>query len=121
MSQIEPRDLRRLIGYLGQDVRLFADTLRDNLNLNLLERDDARLMQALDFAAFRPFVSGHHKGLDLKIHDGGQGLSVGQRQSIGWARLWLQAPIEATMVCASKHGCKVGQRSSQHIVCRSCR
>ncbi len=92
MGQIEPRDLRRLIGYLGQDVRLFTGTLRDNLNLNLLERDDTRLMAALDFAGLGQFVKGHHKGLDLEILDGGQGLSIGQRQSIGWARLWLQDP-----------------------------
>ena len=92
MSQIEPRDLRRMIGYLGQDVRLFAGTLRDNLNLTMLERDEERLLQALDFAGLGPFVKGHHKGLDLEIGDGGQGLSIGQRQSIGWARLWLQDP-----------------------------
>lgn len=92
MSQIEPRDLRRLIGYLGQDVRLFSGTLRDNLNLTLLERDDDRLMRALDFAGLGAFVKEHHKGLDLDILDGGQGLSIGQRQSIGWARLWLQDP-----------------------------
>jgi ATP-binding cassette subfamily C protein LapB len=30
--------------------------------------------------------------LDLPVRDGGAGLSVGQRQSIGWARLWLQDP-----------------------------
>ncbi|WP_281967440.1 ATP-binding cassette domain-containing protein [Roseovarius nanhaiticus] len=92
MNQIEPRDIRRGIGYLGQDVRLFTGTLRENLNLNLLERDDARLMQALDFAGLGPFVRGHPKGLDVEILDGGGGLSQGQRQSIGWARLWLQNP-----------------------------
>jgi len=92
MSQIEPRDLRRLVGYLGQDVRLFAGSLRDNLNLTMLERDDDRLMQALEFAGLGDFVRSHHKGLDLDILDGGQGLSIGQRQSIGWARLWLQDP-----------------------------
>ena len=92
MAQIAPRDLRRLVGYLGQDVRLFAGTLRDNLNLTLLERDDERLFRALDFAGLGPFVKSHPKGLDLEIRDGGQGLSVGQRQSIGWARLWLQNP-----------------------------
>lgn len=92
MNQTEPRDLRRLIGYLGQDVRLFAGTLRDNLNLTMLERDDARLLAALDFAGLGPFVNEHHKGLDLEIKDNGAGLSIGQRQSIGWARLWLQDP-----------------------------
>lgn len=92
LAQIDPRDVRRMVGYLGQDVRLFAGTLRDNLNLAMLERDDARLLQALDFAGLGPFVREHHKGLDLEIGDGGQGLSIGQRQSVGWARLWLQDP-----------------------------
>ena len=92
MAQIEPRDLRRLIGYLGQDVRLFSGSLRDNLNLTMLERDDDRLLAALEFAGLGSFVKNHHKGLDLEIKDAGAGLSVGQRQSIGWARLWLQDP-----------------------------
>ncbi|GGG71715.1 ABC transporter ATP-binding protein/permease [Salipiger pallidus] len=92
VGQIEPRDLRRCIGYLGQDVRLFQGTLRDNLTLSLLERDDARLYEALDFAGLGQFVKQHPKGLDLDIRDGGEGLSGGQRQSIGWARLWLQDP-----------------------------
>ena len=92
MAQIHPRDLRRHIGYLGQEVRLFAGTLRDNLNLSQLERDDDRLFRALEFAGLAPFVKGHPKGLDMAIRDGGEGLSVGQRQSIGWARIWLQDP-----------------------------
>jgi len=92
MSQIEPRDVRRNIGYLGQDVRFFTGTLRENLNLNLLERDDTRLMEALEFAGLGAFIRGHPKGLDVEILDGGGGLSQGQRQSIGWARLWLQDP-----------------------------
>lgn len=92
LGQIDPRDVRRAVGYLSQDVRLFAGSLRDNLNLNQLERDDDRLLAALDFAGLGQFVRGHHKGLDLDIRDGGEGLSVGQRQSIGWARMWLQDP-----------------------------
>jgi len=92
MAQVMPRDLRRGIGYLSQEVRLFSGTLRENLNLTLLERDDDRLLAALDFAGLGPFVRGHPKGLDLEIADGGEGLSIGQRQSIGWARLWLQDP-----------------------------
>lgn len=93
MGQIAPRDIRRMVGYLGQEVRLFSGTLRDNLNLNLLEQDDDRLFAALDFAGLGQFVKNHPKGLDLDIRDGGAGLSIGQRQSIGWARLWLQDPV----------------------------
>ncbi|MDX5414114.1 MAG: ATP-binding cassette domain-containing protein, partial [Rhodobacterales bacterium] len=92
MGQIDPRDTRRAIGYLGQEVRLFAGTLRENLTFNLLERDDDRLLQALDFAGLGQFVKAHPRGLDLELGDGGAGLSIGQRQSVGWARLWLQNP-----------------------------
>jgi ATP-binding cassette, subfamily C, bacterial LapB len=92
LGQIHPRDLRRGIGYLGQEVRLIAGTIRDNLNMNQLERDDDRLLEALDFAGLGPFIRNHPRGLDLVIRELGEGLSVGQRQSIGWARLWLQNP-----------------------------
>lgn len=92
LAQVHPRDLRRSLGYLGQDVRLFAGSIRDNLNMTQLERDDSRLLAALDFAGLGPFVRNHPRGLDLEIRELGEGLSVGQRQSIGWARLWLQDP-----------------------------
>lgn len=97
MEQLHPRDLRRGVGYLGQDVRLFAGTLRDNLNLTQLERDDDRLFAALDFAGLGPFVRQHPRGLDVEIKEMGEGLSVGQRQSIGWARMWLQDPAVAIL------------------------
>lgn len=97
IDQLHPRDLRRGVGYLGQDVRLFAGTLRDNLNLTQLERDDERLFAALDFAGLGPFVRNHPRGLDVEIKEMGEGLSVGQRQSIGWARIWLQDPAVAIL------------------------
>lgn len=97
LGQVHPRDLRRGIGYLGQDVRLFSGTLRDNLNTTQLERDDDRMLEALDFAGLGPFVRNHPRGLDLEIKEMGEGLSVGQRQSVGWARLWLQDPAVAIL------------------------
>lgn len=97
LAQVHPRDLRRGIGYLSQEVRLFAGSLRDNLNMTQLERDDDRLFDALDFAGLGPFVRSHPRGLDLEIKEMGEGLSVGQRQSLGWARLWLQNPAVAIL------------------------
>ena len=97
LGQVHPRDLRRGIGYLGQEVRLFAGSLRDNLNTTQLERDDDRMLEALDFAGLGQFVRNHPRGLDLEIKEMGEGLSVGQRQSLGWARLWLQDPAVAIL------------------------
>lgn len=97
LGQIHPRDLRRSVGYLGQEVRLFSGTLRSNLTMNALERDDDRLLAAMDFAGLGPFVRSHPRGLDLEIKEMGEGVSVGQRQSLGWARLWLQDPAIAIL------------------------
>lgn len=97
LGQIHPRDLRRQVSYLGQEVRLFSGTLRSNLTMNALERDDERLLAALDFAGLGPFVRSHPRGLDLEIREMGEGVSVGQRQSLGWARLWLQDPAVAIL------------------------
>lgn len=92
MAQIQPGDIRREIGYLPQEIRLFTGSLRDNLTLGMPEVDDDRLLAALDFAGLGPFVRAQAAGLDTMLRDGGEGLSTGQRQSIGWARLWLQDP-----------------------------
>jgi ATP-binding cassette subfamily C protein LapB len=92
IRQIDPTDLRRNIGYLPQDIRMYRGTLRDNLATAGLATNDDDLMQALSFAGLDEFVQQHPEGLDLAIRDGGEGLSIGQRQSVGLARLYLQNP-----------------------------
>lgn len=92
LAQIDPDDVRRNIGYLSQEVKLFSGTLRDNLLLGVNDHDEASLFEAMAFGGLDRFVKGHPKGLDMPIADGGDGLSVGQRQSVGLARLFLQDP-----------------------------
>ena len=92
IRQIDPADLRRAIAYLPQDTRLFYGTLRDNLLLGLDQRDDEELLEALAFVGADGLVRDHPLGLDLPIGEGGSGVSGGQRQSIGLARVWLRDP-----------------------------
>ncbi|WP_336055884.1 type I secretion system permease/ATPase [Nitratireductor sp. CH_MIT9313-5] len=92
IRQIDPVDLRRAIAYLQQDVRLFFGTLRENLNLGLEDREDEELIEALEFVGAESLVREHPLGLDRPIGEGGSGVSGGQRQSIGLARLWLRDP-----------------------------
>jgi ATP-binding cassette subfamily C protein LapB len=51
----------------------------------------------LEFAGLGKLVSSSTRGLDLAIQDGGEGLSVGQRASVGLARLYLQDPAIVLM------------------------
>ncbi|WP_445004091.1 type I secretion system permease/ATPase [Halomonas mongoliensis] len=91
LSQIEPADRRRAIGYLPQDIALFYGTLRENLLLDGAAHDDAALMEALEAVGLGNFVRRHPLGLDLPIQGSGS-VSGGQRQAIGLARLLLQDP-----------------------------
>jgi len=91
-QQIDPDDLRKAVGYLPQEPRLFKGTLRENLSMGASQVSDARLFEALDFAGLGKLVASTTRGLDLEIHDGGEGLSVGQRAAVGLARLHLQNP-----------------------------
>lgn len=96
-QQIDPDDLRRAIGYLPQEPRLFRGTLRENLLMGTASFDDTRLFEALEFAGLGKLVSASTRGLDLEIQDGGEGLSVGQRAAVGLARLHLQDPAIVLM------------------------
>ncbi|MCT9000026.1 type I secretion system permease/ATPase [Chelativorans intermedius] len=92
MRQIDPADIRKAVGYLPQDVRLFFGTVRENLLLGLDNREDEELIEALKFAGADSLVRDHPLGLDRKLGEGGTGMSGGQRQSMGLARLWLRDP-----------------------------
>ncbi|WEX08261.1 type I secretion system permease/ATPase [Chelativorans sp. AA-79] len=92
MRQIDPVDVRRAVGYLPQDVRLFYGTVRENLLMGLENREDEELLEALRFTGADSLVRDHPLGLDRKLGEGGSGMSGGQRQSLGLARLWLRDP-----------------------------
>ena len=91
LSQIDPIDRRRQIGYLPQSVALFQGTLRDNLLLDHGLHSDDDLLEALDAVGLGTYVRRHSRGLDLQIHSNAN-VSGGQKQAIGLARVILQDP-----------------------------
>ena len=92
MQHVARGCLSRHIGYLPQQVRLFAGTLRENLTLGLMGISDEQLHQACEITGLISLVSSHSKGFDLPITEGGNGVSGGQRQLIGITRLVLARP-----------------------------
>ena len=91
LTQIDPADRRRNIGYLPQDIALFYGSLRDNLNLEGLAVSDEELFEALDGVGLGAWVRTHPLGLDMPIQ-GNASLSGGQRQAVGLVRLLVQDP-----------------------------
>lgn len=92
LGLIDPADVRRDIGWLGQGARLFHGTLRENLRLGAPRVSDGEIMAILRDLALDDFVQGLSDGLDHPLDEGGLGLSGGQRQGILLARLMLRRP-----------------------------
>ncbi len=92
LRQIDPVDLRRNMGVLSQDVMLFSGSLRDNLLLGPTTAMEEDIQEALRFSGLLTMVERHPLGMDMPVSDGGFGLSVGQRQSLGLARIHLADP-----------------------------
>ena len=89
------RDLRRQIAYVGQDVRLFNDTVRNNIAYGLPgEVDDETIIKAAKRAYAWEFIEEMPDLLDTQVGERGVMLSGGQRQRIAIARALLKdAPV----------------------------
>lgn len=92
MTQIDMADLRRNIGFMSQNARLFYGTLRENLTLGAPNASDENIFEVLEISGAGNFIKSLPKGLDHAIMEGGAGLSGGQRQSILLARMLLRSP-----------------------------
>ena len=88
-------DLRRQIAYVGQDVRLFNDTIRNNIAYGIADKvDEQQIIQAARQAHAWEFIEEMTDGLDTEVGERGVLLSGGQRQRIAIARALLKdAPI----------------------------
>jgi ATP-binding cassette, subfamily C, bacterial LapB len=92
MASIENADIRRDIGTLFQDSGLFFGTIRSNLQMAAPGATDEAFIAALDLACAGTALFNQSQGLDHVIHEGGRGLSNGQRQSLLLARTLVRAP-----------------------------
>ena len=76
---------RRLIGYVQQDIFLFAADIRSNLRLDAPLDDTAVLAAAARVGADRVIARLPH-GLDQELGERGASVSVGERQLLSFAR-----------------------------------
>lgn len=92
LSHIDPADVRRDVGLMTQNSRLFHGTLRDNLIMGAPHASDQEILQALALTGAGDFIGKFADGLDHMILEGGLGLSGGQRQSLLLSRLMIRQP-----------------------------
>lgn len=97
LHQIDPADVRRDIGLLTQNSRLFHGTLRENLTLGAPSASDAEIVEILAMVGAEGMVRRLRDGLGHVVQEGGLGLSGGQVQALLLARLLLRQPMVALL------------------------
>ena len=80
------------IGYVLQTPHLFSGTVRDNLRYSYPDATDEELYAALEAVSAKDVVDRLDGGLDFNVGEGGDLLSVGEKQLISFARAILADP-----------------------------
>uniref|UniRef100_A0A6Q2X8M6 ATP-binding cassette, sub-family C (CFTR/MRP), member 3 n=1 Tax=Esox lucius TaxID=8010 RepID=A0A6Q2X8M6_ESOLU len=89
ISEIGLHDLRSKLTIIPQEPVLFSGSLR--MNLDPFEKySDGEVWKALELSHLNKFVSNQPAKLELECSEGGENLSVGQRQLVCLARALLR-------------------------------
>ena len=84
--------LRKLMGYVSQDVFLFHGTVRENIAYGNPEATFDQIEDAAKLAEAHEFITELPSGYDTVIGERGQKLSGGQRQRLSLARAIVRDP-----------------------------
>ena len=84
--------LREQIGYVPQDVFLFSDSIRSNINFGLDQPDEEKMAQSARDADVYENIIRFPEGFDTRVGERGITLSGGQKQRVSMARALVKEP-----------------------------
>ena len=84
--------LQSHLGYVLQQPHLFSGTIRENIRYGRLDATDAEVEEAARMVDAEDFILKFEKGYDTDVGEGGNRLSIGQKQLISFARALIANP-----------------------------
>ncbi|RUX20175.1 type I secretion system permease/ATPase [Mesorhizobium sp. M2A.F.Ca.ET.042.01.1.1] len=93
LDQWSSQERGRHIGYLPQDVELFAGTVAENISRFEPETDADAIIAAAKAAGAHDLIVSFRQGYETEIGEHGEALSAGQRQRIALARALYRDPF----------------------------
>ena len=91
-TQLSLQAIQSRLGVVLQTPHLFSGSIRENIRYGRLNATDAEVEAAARLASAHEFIVKMEKGYDAEVGEGGQLLSVGEKQLISLARAVLAQP-----------------------------
>ncbi|HNC08278.1 MAG TPA: ABC transporter ATP-binding protein, partial [Anaerolineales bacterium] len=91
-TQYTLESIHKRIGIVLQTPHLFSGTVRENIRYGKLDASDIEVEEAAKIAGAHDFITTLEKGYDQNVGEGGNLLSVGQKQLVSLARAVLAKP-----------------------------
>ncbi len=92
IKHVDPKDLRKHIAVVLQDVFLFSGDIRGNIDLGNETISGERVMAAARMVGAQRFIEALPNSFDAEVKERGATLSVGQKQLLSFARALAYNP-----------------------------
>ena len=92
IRDLDQESLSSRVSVVLQEPHLFSGTVMENIRYNAIGTTDADVERSAEAAGAQHFISRLENGYETMVEEGGNNLSVGQRQLISFARALVADP-----------------------------
>lgn len=92
LKEVSIESLRQQMGVMTQDNFLFSGTIKENIRYGRLDATDEEIIEAAKAVNAHDFIMKLENGYDTELKERGNGLSIGQKQLLAFARTMVSKP-----------------------------